>query len=1287
MGGVMRYYSQSRRVVAHLSGSESEESSDDDYHHNHDEFFEMDGGCNTDVGGRLQQFSIEQLGRILERMTQDPVVADFSHMGVHLRPQMVERALAFENGEAFVVKLQRGDGGIINLYVKQDTTVGDLKEDMKAYIHQRQTLAKQSTLISWKYVWKHNCLVHNGQKLLNNTMTMSQLAGMPSSQTRKHKSTANCSPAYVLDADNYGLASFATPFLWEWTPVCTYSTSLSLVAAEFVPGGPTLVALGSDNSLYTLDTATCAHALVGPTGVSLLLHGTALAHSVRRAALYALFWDQLDSLSYLYTIDAAGGGRASPVGVVEGPAHLVALAADESDGALFAVDQDTAVVWRIDPTSAIGWPIDGSDTGGTGTIGFSLGTPVSMSYDACNDVVWFAGANADSLNSELRMVDISTGTSSLMGTFPTTSVDGLAFPEMCAPSESSSYVECNTTETVVDCQSAVVIDSLPFSYQGDTTSAPSSLVSCFSTPKQGVLFSYTPASTVGLNASLCSTAELDTMIYVFTSCCNNGNVYNCLDNDDYCSLQSALQWVGEAQTTYFIFVTGYSDSVGEFSLSLEELPILSCNDAIRVESLPFAYNGSTLGSPMSVIDCFSEQQSHGALFLFAPASNVSVIAQTCGGTTNFDTVIYVYTSCDDSEGGSGCVTSNDDYCRLSSMAMWNAVEYTTYYIVVAGFLSGEGNFTLIVEEGTSGNLDCAAAQDIPMLPYTLSGSLDSATPQTVDCFSISTPGQLVSYTPSTTGTVNANTCNAVNEMDTILYVFSGCETTGDVGTCIARDDDSCGTGSSIDWLAVAGETYYIMITSGTLSLGEYYFLSVSDVEPPISLPGSGSFSHPLDCDSAITVDQLPFTIGGNTTDAPWQEITCFSLYSPGLLFVYTPPEDQSLSASTCTSTDYDTQIYIFSGCQQNEYVSECIAFDDDYCILGSMVEWEGEAGVSYWIFVTGWSSATGSFTLAVLENPPQPQTSEEAPSQFSGYVLDPYFYSVNTFTEPTLRDWTTECFIQPGNYNFIAGDFEELYPGDLFLINTDTVEFYMLSTSSCSLQYFGSLDIPYGDVTGMTWNTIQFGFLVISNDGFDSYLYLLDPETMRVTQLLTITDAVITDIATDPLGAIYAIDYTSQSIGIIDDTYYIMIYSPYTTEYTQSLSYDTCTNRLYFTGRNYYTDNAELWSIDMATWSAQYHSIFPSFMVTALSFGPYCEDSSEDHKKHAVGIAVGVTVGAVAFGCLSAGALFLFGRWINRRKHPPTSPVAMSDINTAPGMGAGVEEAVVAGGGSQYSNQ
>ena len=106
---------------------------------------------------------------------------------------------------------------------------------------------------------------------------------------------------------------------------------------------------------------------------------------------------------------------------------------------------------------------------------------------------------------------------------------------------------------------------------------------------------------------------------------------------------------------------------------------------------------TTLATNALAPPCVSDSAAPEQVYAWTPNTSGLWTLETCGGTSNFDTVVYVRTSsCTGAE-----VACNDDACSVQSRLTVNATAGTTYYIIVDGYAAGAGSFTLTVSPATA----------------------------------------------------------------------------------------------------------------------------------------------------------------------------------------------------------------------------------------------------------------------------------------------------------------------------------------------------------------------------------------------------------------------------------------------------------------------------------------------------------------------------------------------------------------------------------------------------------
>ncbi|MCB0596076.1 MAG: hypothetical protein KDD28_18440, partial [Phaeodactylibacter sp.] len=197
---------------------------------------------------------------------------------------------------------------------------------------------------------------------------------------------------------------------------------------------------------------------------------------------------------------------------------------------------------------------------------------------------------------------------------------------------------------------------------------------------------------------------------------------------------------------------------------------------------------------------------------------------------------------------------------------------------------------------------------------------------------------------------------------TQISIYNGCPTSG--GTCVAGISSSASS-KNVNGMLVGGNTYFILIDTwpdptspcpGTVT--------VTAVGPPPPPPAND------DCATAAAV-ALNTSVSGNTTTATDSNPPTCGVAGDGTgggLWYTVEGTGLDITASLCGS-GFDTQLAVYSGSCGGLV---CEADNDDFCSTQSEVTWLSDAGVTYYMYVDGFSTATGAFTLNVNGLVPPP---------------------------------------------------------------------------------------------------------------------------------------------------------------------------------------------------------------------------------------------------------------------------------------------------------------------------
>lgn len=279
------------------------------------------------------------------------------------------------------------------------------------------------------------------------------------------------------------------------------------------------------------------------------------------------------------------------------------------------------------------------------------------------------------------------------------------------------------------------------------------------------------------------------------------------------------------------------------------LPMLTCGSSVTGTTLAATSGGDpTTG-------CAAQVDGAGVFYRFT-GTGATVTVQTCGGTTNFDTRLHVFTgTC----GNLTCVATNDDACATASAVTFSSVNGVGYWVFVSGFQGAQGNFTLAVScqmPPSIGTLTPAAGQRIGA-SVTLTGTGFTGTTAVkfngiaATSFTVSSATSITAVVPAgatsgpVTVTTPAGTSAPTAAYKILPYITAFSPSSGPVGTTV-----------TITGTALTGAT---QVKVGSVSASSYAVYSSTQIKAVV---GAGATSGPVSVTtpSGTRVTGLTFTV-------------------------------------------------------------------------------------------------------------------------------------------------------------------------------------------------------------------------------------------------------------------------------------------------------------------------------------------------------------------------------------------------------------------------------------------
>jgi hypothetical protein len=271
-----------------------------------------------------------------------------------------------------------------------------------------------------------------------------------------------------------------------------------------------------------------------------------------------------------------------------------------------------------------------------------------------------------------------------------------------------------------ECPTALAIESLPFSTSGDTSmfEPDGGLPACgVGAAAPSVWYSMVGTGGV-IEVSLCNGTSYDSALALFTGDCG---ALTCLgSDDDGCGIfagPSRMLFVSNPGQIYYIVVRGYGTSFGFYTLDVTDLGPPAegdfCTTAIPAD-VPSSVSGDTsLYTPDGGIPACGVLANAPTVWYSVVGNGNRYRASMCAGTV-YDGALAVYTGFDC--GALTCVASDDDGCGIfagPSEVTWDTVDGQTYYVVVGGYGTSAGFYTLdLIDIGPPCELDVPPGADM-----------------------------------------------------------------------------------------------------------------------------------------------------------------------------------------------------------------------------------------------------------------------------------------------------------------------------------------------------------------------------------------------------------------------------------------------------------------------------------------------------------------------------------------------------------------------------------------------
>jgi len=374
-----------------------------------------------------------------------------------------------------------------------------------------------------------------------------------------------------------------------------------------------------------------------------------------------------------------------------------------------------------------------------------------------------------------------------------------------------------------------------------------------------------------------------------------------------------------------------------------------CTGAIAVtcgQTVTGNTTASTIDAPPA---CGLTFPRYGIWYSFA-GTGQTVTLSTCSATTNFDTQIGVFSgSCT----ALTCVAGNNDDYTCASNNRNSTVTFTsapgvTYYIWVTGKLSSRGAFSMSVACTGGVFSGCTNTTSFGSATINTSGTL-------VTISSCSYAGEYSTISGAAAGqTLRFTSSNAAD----FITIHSGTPS----GPIVAFGATPLQFSNTFTGTLYA---HWNLANCGAQSTCRTTTVQCTSCTPPPPPPPSDNDA----CSATVPLITCGSSPQGSTSAATLDAVgTCVTALNtaPGVWYRFIGT-GQTVSISTCNAfTNYDTKLGVFTGTCG---ALTCVTGNDDATCaisgLRSLVTFATTSGTTYYILVTGFSTASGNFQLDV----------------------------------------------------------------------------------------------------------------------------------------------------------------------------------------------------------------------------------------------------------------------------------------------------------------------------------
>ncbi|KAL3938381.1 MAG: hypothetical protein SGBAC_006700 [Bacillariaceae sp.] len=482
-----------------------------------------------------------------------------------------------------------------------------------------------------------------------------------------------------------------------------------------------------------------------------------------------------------------------------------------------------------------------------------------------------------------------------------------------------------------------------------------------------------------ISASTCDTANLDpqmdTQVLVFAGSCDN---LICIGGgDQLCGNHGTVGWLAEEGQKYFVLVRGFRSSLGQFSLSIDQLTNHeNCQAANIIETIDSPVFGSTrnhsLDETLTACDG-SPPMSPGSWFQFQGDGAYKCARATTDDPESVEYAVQLSVHsgiCDGRSCTASSLKSDDPWTGRTEDVVWRTEVGADYNIFVNGVEpNSTGDFLLEVVT-TPSNVVCREAVPIRIED----GEAVGTTANSCRVVPVQCPKTIASGDTSGTWYVasgaGGNLVSASVEFDVETTCKSGRGARAQVSV-FASKSDGCADLECVDfaefcdpaseetvsqWLSDSNVDYYLFVQASESS---DFRLRISET----------MLKGPDTCDDAISIPVGGSILGSTLNATAGDFAQCgdvASVVSSPSVFFTVNGSGSNLTASTCNDgSNYFSSVSIFTG---SCGTLTCVDYTSLSCDgVRSLAYWPSALGETYYVVVHGSEAddAAGRFNLTI----------------------------------------------------------------------------------------------------------------------------------------------------------------------------------------------------------------------------------------------------------------------------------------------------------------------------------